>query len=90
MCQPLSELRARFWEQVPPIPPTDHLQTIYTSSTDNPQIILTWWSSRYAPDLYDPYDLAHVAGWGPYNLHDLLWDSLMEWICTEQILRILS
>ena len=23
-------------------------------------------------DLYDMYDLAHVPGWEPYNLHDLL------------------
>ena len=22
-------------------------------------------------DLYDLYDLAHVDGWGPYNLHHL-------------------
>ena len=26
---------------------------------------------RYIPDLYDLYDLAHVAGWEPYNLYDL-------------------
>ena len=24
-----------------------------------------------SPDLYGLYDLAHVAGWDPYNLHDL-------------------
>ena len=26
---------------------------------------------RSAPDVYDLYDLAHVAGWGAYGLHDL-------------------
>ena len=29
---------------------------------------------RYSPDLddlYDLHDLAHVAGWEPFNLHDL-------------------
>ena len=26
----------------------------------------------YKRQLYDLYDLAHVAGWDPYNLHDLL------------------
>ena len=27
---------------------------------------------RYIHDLYDLYDLAHVGGWEPYSLHDLL------------------
>ena len=31
---------------------------------------------RYNPDLYDLYDLydlAHVVGWKPYTLHDMLY-----------------
>ena len=36
----------------------------------------TWWSrsskqGRHIPGLYDLYDLADVAGWEPYSLHDL-------------------
>ena len=33
--------------------------------------ILTAWS-RWIPDLFDLYDLAHVARWEPYNVHDRL------------------
>ena len=42
------------------------------------------------PDLYDLYDLAHVAGWDPYYcLHDLLYSRtrFLSWICTIQILH---
>ena len=46
------------------------------SCADHLQIISTSWprpfrADRYIPDLYDLYDLAHVAGWEPYNPHDL-------------------
>ena len=42
---------------------------------------------RYIPDLYDLcdlYDLAHVAGWEPYILHDLhdLAQYFLGWMCT--------
>ena len=36
------------------------------------------------------YDLARVAGWEPYNLHDLADDFWIGWICTLQILHSLS
>ena len=41
---------------------------------------------RYIPDLYD---LAHVAGWKPYLLHDLV-HGFFVWIFTLQILRNIS
>ena len=41
-------------------------------------------ADRYIPDLYD---LAHVAGREPYNLHDLAYVSWVGLICTVQILH---
>ena len=46
---------------------TDHLQIISTVHDLN----VSGQTDKYIPDLYDLYDLAHVAGWGPYNLHGL-------------------
>ena len=46
-----------------------------------------------ADNLYDVYDLAHVAGWEPYNLHALLllWGRFPgSGICTIQILHKIS
>ena len=45
---------------------------ILVHRTDRSPITASWWRSarqdRYIPDLYDLYDLAHVAGWEPYSL----------------------
>ena len=38
------------------------------------------------PDLYDLYDLAHVAGWEPCNLHDL---GLVSWVGPVWTIQIL-
>ena len=49
---------------------TDHLQIIYRSFSLHDLDL----RSRFIHDLYDLhnlYDLAHVAGWEPYNLHHL-------------------
>ena len=48
---------------------------------------------RCIPELYDMddlCDLAHVAGWEPYNLHDLAHVSCVGSICTVQIMHNIS
>ena len=35
------------------------------------------------PDLYDLYDLAHVAAWEPYNLHDVGQFPGLDLCCTD-------
>ena len=44
----------------------------------------------YAVDLYAQYDLAHVAGWEPYNLHDLGFVFPGLDVCYKQILHGIS
>ena len=42
----------------------------------------------FGADLFpDLYDLAHVAGWEPYNLHVCSRTRFLGWICTIQILN---
>ena len=39
------------------------------------------------PDLYDLYDLVQVAGWEPYDLHDLL--AHVSWVGSALYMQIL-
>ena len=36
------------------------------------------------------HDLAHVAGWEPYHLHDICSTRYLGWICTTQVLQSIS
>ena len=70
----------------------DHLST--RGRRNNPHLrqvidshlMIYIFQGRYIPDLYD---LAHDAGWEPYNLHDLKSHSL-GWVCTVQVLGNIS
>ena len=54
------------------IPTKQYSSTLhYTSSSRSPR------QGRYTPDLYD---LAHVDGWEPYNLHDLSTVARVSWV----------
>ena len=39
--------------------------------------------------LYELYDLAHVAGWEPYSLHDLGRTYFLGWICINYYVQII-
>ena len=67
-----------FWEMLHADHRTDHR-------------FLTSWSRPFETDLFPVLrDLAHAAGWDPFNLRDLTHVYFLGWICTKEILHDVS
>ena len=75
----MASLRAlRTWSVYGSTPRTGYLQIIDSH--------MIYCRSFREDDLYDLCDLAHVAGWEPYNLHDLLFKHIFSGL-DMQLLR---